>query len=292
MDFGHPAPEKNNLEPPWLLVSLRGALPHPGPGPAQSMRRMGALRVWRQGKRVLGLWGDDQTSRKAISELSKDFPGAELRVRGFNASDPKTVWQSPWPEWEGPGLKLYPSWTGVKPDEHTLVIDPLAAFGAGDHPSTGLNLTLLAGLAQEGWRPGPGEWLADVGAGTGVLALALALLFKEKVLAIDPDPFSARAWSRNRALNPLASALVYFVRGTHASLAGPFALAAANLPGPLLMQVASCLSAILTPGGMLAISGFRCEQTPPIRHRFLELGLRPVDSCQEAGWEGLLLCRD
>jgi ribosomal protein L11 methyltransferase len=172
-----------------------------------------------------------------------------------------------------------------------LVIDPGTAFGAGDHPSTWLNLSLLARLlaGELGPPPAPGTWAADVGAGSGVLALGLALAGGLQVLALDPDPAARRAVARNRALNPLAGGRVHFVQADHRALAGPLGLVTANLPWGILRSAGSTLAGCLTPGGRLVLSGFRDQAAGEVEDFFAGLGLRSLARQASLGWLALLL---
>jgi ribosomal protein L11 methyltransferase len=211
-------------------------------------------------------------------------------TRRVQASDPLTVWRDPNPETVGLGLSLAPAWMGHPPGPDTLVIDALTAFGGGDHPSTRLNLNLICQVCPE--ELPVDAWLADVGSGTGILSLALALKTGRRVLAVDPDPAAGRVLTRNQQLNPLAAPLVYFARATHAALAGPFALAAANLPEPILRIAAEHLASRLLPGGWLIASGFRIEAEQGLADYLGTLGYAMKLSRQAEGWSGLALQRN
>ncbi len=74
-----------------------------------------------------------------------------------------------------------------------LVIDPGRAFGTGAHATTRLCVELVAELAPGG--------LLDLGCGSGVVAIAAALLGHEPVIAVDVDPAAVDATVRNAAAN-------------------------------------------------------------------------------------------
>jgi ribosomal protein L11 methyltransferase len=274
----------------WVEAVFSAPLAQERRALARAMRQAGAAWVWEQGRQVRGLWPDTAGTRQAIESLASPG-GAPPTVEAFVAHDPRARWAVPPLARLHPRLSLAEAWCGVSAGPDTLVIDPLTAFGAGDHPSTRLNLILLAELLSQSPPPAgikPGAWAVDVGAGTGVLALAMALLAGFKVLAVDPDPASARAVRRNQALNPLAGPRVHFVRGYHEVLAGSFPLIAANLPGPILDLAAPRLAACLAPGGSLVASGFRQEYAPGLRERLAARGLTPAARAGQDGWEGIV----
>ncbi|MCB2185699.1 MAG: 50S ribosomal protein L11 methyltransferase [Deltaproteobacteria bacterium] len=283
-----PAPETRVPPTAWIEAIFFPPDSQTARGLVRELKRAGAARVWQAERRVLSLWPDAPASRAAL----KAWADLETppRVRELVLRDPGREW-APAPLVEpGPGLRLAPAWGGAVAGPEVLIIDPLTAFGAGDHPSTWLNLHLLLRLLQGEWGepPGPGSWAADVGAGSGVLALALALKGGLRVAAVDPDPASRRAVGLNRRLNPLAGGLVHFLTGDHRALGGQFPLVAANLPGALLRALAPDLAALVAPGGRLVVSGFRDEAGGETAERFLAQGLAEIARAWRHGWEGQL----
>jgi ribosomal protein L11 methyltransferase len=179
----------------------------------------------------------------------------------------------------------------MKPDSGTILLDALTAFGAGDHPSTRLNLWLLDACFQEKFQPEPGLWLADVGAGTGILSLGLALLYARPVLALDPEPASLRAVRRNLELNPLARPWVHFALGYHHSLAGPFGLMACNMPGAIILDALPILARSLAKGARVVFSGFRDQMAPEIIESSQKQGLLLHNEAHDQDWAGLCLTK-
>ncbi len=79
-----------------------------------------------------------------------------------------------------------------------LVIPASAAFGTGEHATTSMSLRLLEQLTRE-WKNG---WsLADLGTGSGILALAARRFGARRVLAIDADPLAISIAKTNARRN-------------------------------------------------------------------------------------------
>jgi ribosomal protein L11 methyltransferase len=124
----------------------------------------------------------------------------------------------------------------VRPGVHEVVIDPGQAFGTGTHPTTRLCLELLLLLDEvEGS-------FADLGCGSGVLAIAASKLGFSPVSAFDADRAAVAATDSNARANA-----VLLDRVERLDLrSGPIPEAdvmAANLMRPLLLQVASRMPA-------------------------------------------------
>lgn len=106
-------------------------------------------------------------------------------------------WEDAWRSFHRP-VRIGPLWIGPSweaPDEGTIavVIDPGRAFGTGAHPTTRLCLELLLGLEPAG--------VADLGCGSGVVAVAAAKLGFDPVVAVDDDEAAVAAARANAGLN-------------------------------------------------------------------------------------------
>jgi len=116
---------------------------------------------------------------------------------GARAADVDGGWEDKWRAFHRPArvgrLWVGPPWE--PPDADTLVvqIDPGRAFGTGSHPTTQLCLTSLQEIERGS--------LLDVGCGSGVLAIAAALLGYAPVTAVDVEAPSVAATIENAAAN-------------------------------------------------------------------------------------------
>jgi len=81
-----------------------------------------------------------------------------------------------------------------------LVIPASAAFGTGEHATTAMSLRLLERLTRE-WK---NSWsLADLGTGSGILALAAKRFGAGRVVGIDVDPKAISVAKANSHLNKI-----------------------------------------------------------------------------------------
>jgi len=96
----------------------------------------------------------------------------------------------------GERLWICPSWhTPPAPDAVNIMLDPGLAFGTGTHPTTALCLNWLDQADLKG------KYVIDYGCGSGILAIAAALLGAERVIGVDTDPQALEATRANAERN-------------------------------------------------------------------------------------------
>ncbi len=196
----------------------------------------------------------------------------------------------------GRRLLVTPAWLDVPPDLDVLSlrIDPGAAFGTGTHPTTRL---CLRALERHLMRRQPGVPVIDLGTGTGILAIAAALLGARPVLALDVDPEAVRVARRNVSANGVAEAVRVETGSLAEVLSGGWGLAGAPVVvANILVHVlvdffANGLAGAVTPGGLLILSGLLRSQTPDIRACLQWHGLTELAQEREEDWVCVLAQR-
>jgi ribosomal protein L11 methyltransferase len=188
---------------------------------------------------------------------------------------------------------VIPAGTASPPDPARLplYIEAGGVFGSGAHPTTQLCLRAL-----ERHLP-PGTPLADIGAGTGILAIAAARLDAGPILAVDTDPEAVRVAQANVQANHVA-AQVTVQHGSVAEVlaarwgAQPRAWVVANILAHVIDALfAQGLAGAVGPGGWLILSGLMRAQTPAIRAHLQKEGLVFLAQEQQDEWVCLLASR-
>ena len=142
-------------------------------------------------------------------------------------------------------------------DKKVITIEPGAAFGGGQHPSTRLALEALEWCFDRYLKfltTAAGIGL-DIGTGTGVLAIAAARFGVQRVLATEIDPCARWEALRNVTLNGLSGRIAVLAR-SHPPLDQNAVLVTANLRLPTLVDLrcdildAACAEAILIFSGI------------------------------------------
>jgi ribosomal protein L11 methyltransferase len=222
----------------------------------------------------------------ALEEGDAEVAGVRVRVSGTEVSDD---WAERWKRFHSPVLvdgRVYvrPPWeqAPARPDAIDVVIDPGRAFGTGAHPTTRLCVELMLDLADRGAARGS---LADLGCGSGVLAIVGRKLGWDPITAVDSDLAAVEAAGANARDNG-----VRLDRVERANLREDPAPGAdtvvANLMRNLLLRVAEHIRH--TPNA-LVMSGLLEHEADEVVEAFAPL--REVRRVRNRGWAAVLLER-
>jgi ribosomal protein L11 methyltransferase len=216
----------------------------------------------------------------ALPEGSAEVGGVPVGVRGEEVPDD---WEERWKRFHVPvlvGGRLYvrPPWEepAVRPGVTEIVIDPGRAFGTGSHPTTRMCLELLLTLEPRGS-------FADLGCGSGVLAIAAAKLGFDPVIAVDSDAAAVEATRANARDNGVELEGVERVN-LRADPAPEGDVVTANLTRPLLLRVAKLMA---RPPQALIVTGLLEHEAKQMAAAFAPL--RERRRLSDRGWSALLL---
>ena len=141
----------------------------------------------------------------------------EIQWNLIEEEDWSSNWKKYWqPQEIGDRFLVYPAWLDNPGDSSRLLLrlDPGAAFGTGTHPTTQLCLeSLEMRLGSEDAEQATSV-IADIGCGSGILAIGALLLGVEKVYAVDTDPLAITTCQRNAQLNQLDESRLEIAQGS------------------------------------------------------------------------------
>ncbi len=177
----------------------------------------------------------------------------------------------------------------VPPNKLGIEIEAALAFGTGHHGTTRGCLLLLDQVL----RSKMPRRVLDLGAGTGVLAIAAVKALRRKVLASDIDPRSATVAKENAALNGVGY-LVESICATGLSAPpfrarAPFDLVLANILANPLRQMAPVMATHLASEAMVILSGLLPHQTRAVIAAYRAQGLVLIRQMRIDGWCSLLM---
>jgi ribosomal protein L11 methyltransferase len=170
-----------------------------------------------------------------------------------------------------------------------LLIEAAMAFGTGHHGTTQGCLMALEALLEEGFAA---ESVADIGAGTAVLAMAAKRVFPQAhVIASDIDAVAVEVALANLEVNGMAGqvACVEAAGFDHPDLAGPFDLIFANiLMGPLVELAAPMKRAAR---GAVILSGILNDQADAVLSAYVAEGFVLGRRAEIGDWTTITLRR-
>jgi len=162
-----------------------------------------------------------------------------------------------------------------------IQIDPGMAFGTGTHETTRLCLEAI----ERNWKGGR---FLDVGTGTGILAIAAAVLAPgSEVVGIDTDPVAVEVARQNLTANNVTT-----VEASEAPVSqyssGDFDVVVANLTAGIVLDILDALIAALSRSGCLIISGLLVEQAADVALALKTAGLARIERHDAGEWACLV----
>ena len=193
-----------------------------------------------------------------LSTLITDPPS--YRVEAVEDKDWEREWMDNFhPIQFGERLWICPSWhTPPAADAVNIMLDPGLAFGTGTHPTTALCLNWLDQAELKG------KYVIDYGCGSGILAIAAALLGAERVIGVDTDPQALEATRANAARNGVE--IEAYLPGDCPN--EPCDLLLANILAGPLQTLAPVFANLAKPNAEIVLSGILQVQAEEVSESY------------------------
>ncbi len=186
-------------------------------------------------------------------------------------------------------LVVTPPWLADQYDAaRTIVIDPGMAFGTGEHATTRGVMRLLGGVMQRG------DTVADLGAGSAVLAIAAAKLGASRVYAIELDEEAIPNAHANVARNGVSDVVHVFQGGAEGllPLVAPVRIVLANIISSVLEELLPTIAESIEAGGAVILSGILQEERAHMVEVLTTSGWRITAEDAEDIWWSVAIARD
>jgi ribosomal protein L11 methyltransferase len=184
----------------------------------------------------------------------------------------------------GERLVIKPSWEayGGDPNRVVIEIDPGQAFGTGGHQTTRLCLMALERFVQ------PGMVVADIGTGSGILAIAAAKLGAPIVHATDIDRLPREIARENVRRNGLEGRIIIHEMDAFDSAAVGCDLVVANIIALTIIELTPSITDRLKPGGVFISSGIVEERLPDVLAALAASGFEVLETREDEIWRAVV----
>ena len=219
--------------------------------------------------------------RERFDQLSID---AKITVSGVNEEDWANSWKAYYkPIKIGERIVIVPAWEKYTAQEGEIIVrmDPGMAFGTGTHETTRLVIKLLEKYVKSGIR------VADVGCGSGILAICAAKLGADVCKAYDIDPVAVKVANENikdSGLSDKVSCEVSDLLRQVERSEGAYDIICANIVADIIIRMMPDVGELMDENSVILASGIIVERSDDVINGFVEHGFEIVERIDENGW--------
>jgi ribosomal protein L11 methyltransferase len=215
-----------------------------------------------------------------------------LRTRIIPEEDWLAEWKKGFEPFQiGDRFLVTPPWFLGKLDSaqtdgrHIIVVEPGMAFGTGLHETTRYCLRALE-------RHPEVENIADIGTGSGILAIAAAKMKPEaRIVAVDTDGAAIKVATENCELNEVADRVELIEASSEVLDSQGYDCLLSNLTCEDIMALLLDYLRILRPGGIVICAGILREKLPRLEKAIETYPLAITDSELTDMWAGVTMTR-
>ena len=180
----------------------------------------------------------------------------------------------------------------LTPKSIELIIEPGISFGSGQHPTTQLCIAAIdfCFFKKQMMDSKTSSTGADIGTGSGVLAMAMCLAGLASCKAYEIDPVSINEAKKNIALNHLTKR-IKVIENYMKESKNAFSIISANLRFPTLTLLSDMIYASLIENGIAIISGVREWEKKALLSCYLKKGFELVWQKDNKKWSGFVLVK-
>lgn len=217
------------------------------------------------------------------------LPSVDISWRLIAEEDWAKSWKTHWrAERIGDRLLINPAWMEPPATDRTiLTLDPGSAFGTGAHATTQLCLEALEKQSLAG------KTLADIGCGSGILAIVALLYGAKQVFAADVDPLAVSATGANARLNGITEeplqvqlgSLPEIIEMAKAGSALPVNGIVCNILSEIIVGlIIPRLSELAGPKTWGVLSGILTSKAPWVEEHLVAHGWQVTDIAHQDEW--------
>ena len=219
-----------------------------------------------------------------LSDLKID---AKTEIIGCDEEEWSTAWKKYYkPTRVGQHVVVVPSWEKYEPKSGDIIIDmdPGMAFGTGTHETT----RLCASLLEKNIKPG--DYMLDVGSGSGILAIIAKKLGSDYTAGCDIDEVAVRTEKENAERNGCAIDFYKsdLLKNVKIKDGRKFDIVTANIVADIIIRMSENIGDYISDGGLLIASGIIDEREDEVDRAITAHGLKKIGAEHEKGWCAVL----
>ena len=222
--------------------------------------------------------------------LSRGLTEDELGSWEFVLEEKKTEdWSKKWKEqWTvthvTDKIAVVPDWIeySPQPDEIMIKLEPGCAFGTGTHQTTQLCMKALEKYMK------PGDRVADIGMGSGILSILAKKLGASYVYGCDNDETVIDVAGVNANKNDVECT---FELGSADKITEKFDFVVANILHFVLAEIMPDLKNIMKDGAKMSLSGILDEKKQMVIEAYEKAGLELVEEIKQDQWTSFVVRR-
>jgi len=248
---------------------------------------------------ITAYFPDDIELTPRLTQLEEKIGEVEKRIGPCRYGPTKfrvvkeTDWANEWKKFfhttkVGNSLVIKPTWESYTPqsDEKIIAIDPGMAFGTGLHHTTNMCMKNLERLVK------PGDIVFDIGCGSGILAMAAALLGASSCKAVDIDLTAVKVANENISLNNLSQKISVrqgdLLHGTE----GKADIIIANIIADIIIMLLPDIPGKLKDKGVFLASGIIEDRVDDILASAAQNGMQILKIDRQGGWAAITMCSE
>ena len=181
-------------------------------------------------------------------------------------------------------ITVVPSWIeySPKPDEIIITLDPGCAFGTGTHQTTQLCMKALEKYMN------PQDKVADIGTGSGILAILAMKLGASEAYGCDIDDTVIEVCYKNAKVNNVECK---FELNTANKLNEKYDFICANILHNVLAEIMPDLKKLMKDNAKLALSGILDEKKDVVLDAIKDNGLKIIDTISQDQWVSFIVTK-
>ncbi len=226
------------------------------------------------------------TERELLKERGfsdKDLGSWEIELDEKENQDWSKKWKEKWDITHVTDrIAVVPSWLNYTPKENeiTITLDPGCAFGTGTHQTTQLCMKAL-----EKYMP-QGASVADIGTGSGILAICAIKLGASSAYGCDNDPTVIDVCKENAEKNHVVCT---FELNTADKLTQKYDFVCANILHNVLAEIMGDLKNIMKPNAKMVLSGILDEKKDIVYEAIKREHLKVIETLHQDQWIAIVV---